>query len=185
VRESGKPADEKHPFGHGKFENVSGAVEAILIFLAAWWIIETAIQKFIKPQPLEDLGWGVVVMFVSTGVNILVSRVLMTVGKETDSIALRADAWHHKTDVWTSIGVMVGLAIVWIGKATLPKLNLSWIDPVTAIAVALLIIKAAWDLTVESVRGIRPFPSADFTGSAREKPARRDSSNSISSSTGT
>lgn len=154
VRESGKPADEKHPFGHGKFENVSGAVEAILIFMAAWWIIQEALHKFIKPQPLEQLGWGILVMFVSTGVNILVSRMLMKVGKETDSIALRADAWHHRTDVYTSIGVMASLIVVWFGKMAFPRLNLLWVDPVAAIAVALLIIKAAWDLTVESVRDL-------------------------------
>lgn len=154
VRTSSKPADDEHPFGHGKYENISGAAEAILIFLAAWWIVREAVHKLIFPQPLEMLGWGVLIMFVSTIVNMGVSRTLIKVGKETDSIALKADAWHHKTDVYTSAGVMTGLAIVWIGKMIFPKLNLSWVDPIIAIGVAILIVKAAWNLTVESVRDL-------------------------------
>ena len=154
VRTSGKPADTEHPFGHGKVENISGTVEALLIFLAAGWIIFEAVKKLRNPEPLEDVSWGVAVMTVSSAANILVSRSLFKVGKETDSVALQADAWHLRTDVYTSAGVMAGLAIIWIGKLVLPGTDLDWVDPVAAIGVALLIIKAAYKLTVESSRDL-------------------------------
>jgi len=93
-------------------------------------------------------------MLISSAANILVSRELFKVGKETDSVALQADAWHLRTDVYTSAGVMVGLAIIWIGGLVLPGMNLDWVDPVAAIGVALLIIKAAYKLTVESARDL-------------------------------
>ena len=75
---------------------------------------------------------------------------LFKVGRETDSIALQADGWHLRTDVWTSAGVMVGLGLMAVGQRLLPGVDLHWIDPVAAIVVALLICKAAWGLTRES-----------------------------------
>jgi cation diffusion facilitator family transporter len=90
-------------------------------------------------------------MGVSVAVNILVSRALFRVGKETDSIALLADAWHLRTDVYTSLGVMAGLALIWLGSLLFPGTNLVWLDPVVAICVALLIAKAAFDLTRKSI----------------------------------
>jgi cation diffusion facilitator family transporter len=154
VRASGQAADERHPYGHGKFENISGTVEAVLIFGAAAWIIFAAVRKLIDPQAVEMPGWGVAVMLVSALVNIFVSGRLFKVGKETDSVALQADAWHLRTDVYTSLGVMLGLLVIWIAGLIRPELDLRWVDPVVAIAVALLIIKAAWDLTRESARDL-------------------------------
>ena len=106
VRKSAKPADEDHPFGHDKVENISGTVEALLIFLAAGWIIFEAVKKLIDPEPLDEAGWGVAVMLLSVAANIIVSKKLFSVGEETDSVALKADAWHLATDVYTSLGVM-------------------------------------------------------------------------------
>lgn len=154
VRKSAKPPDAEHPFGHGKVENVSGAVEALLIFAAAGWIIYEAIVKLRHPEPLEAAGWGVGVMLISALLNIVVSHLLFKVGKETDSIALKADAWHLRTDVYTSAGVMFGLAAIWLGGRLWPQVSLQWLDPVAAIAVALLIIKAAYDLTRDAVRDL-------------------------------
>jgi cation diffusion facilitator family transporter len=154
VRTSSKPADEDHPFGHGKIENVSGTVEAILIFLAAGWIIYEAIKKFIHPEPVGMAIWGVGVMLISAITNIVVSQKLFIVGRETDSVALQADAWHLRTDVYTSVGVMAGLALIWLGQWIFPGYDLNWLDPACAIAVALLIIKAAYDLTVQSARDL-------------------------------
>lgn len=154
VRASGRPADEEHPFGHGKYENLSGAVEAVLIFVAAGWIISEAIHKLLNPAPLVMPAWGVLIMLISATSNWVVSRMLMKVGKETDSIALRADAWHLRTDVYTSAGVMAGLAVIWAAELANPAWDLAWIDPVVAIGVALLIVKAAWDLTIEAVRDL-------------------------------
>lgn len=150
VKTSDKPADLNHPFGYGKVENISGTVEALLIFLAAGWIILEAVRRLQKPVLLEAAGWGVGVMLVASAANILVSQKLFAVGKETESMALQADAWHHRTDVYTSAGVMAGLIIIWIGGVVIPGAGLAWVDPVVAIGVALMIIKAAYDLTLES-----------------------------------
>ena len=154
VRTSGIPADREHPFGHGKIENISGTVEAILIFLAAGWIIFEAAQKIVRPEPLEMAAWGAAVMLLSAVVNTFVSRKLFRVGKETDSVALIADGWHLRTDVYTSAGVMTALAVIWAADLLAPEVNLHWVDPAAAIGVALLIIKAAWDLTQQSARDL-------------------------------
>lgn len=154
VRTSSKPADSHHPFGHGKYENLSGAIEALLIFVAALWIVVEAIHKLRAPQPLGLAGVGVAVMMVSAGVNWLISRRLFAVGRETDSIALQADGWHLRTDVYTSAGVMAGLAIIWGGHLVAPGVRLDWVDPVAALCVAVLITKAAAKLTIESVRDL-------------------------------
>lgn len=150
VNTAGKPADEDHPFGHGKVENISGTVEALLIFLAAAWIIFEAVKKLMHAEPLDAPGWGVGVMLISAIANIIVSHMLFKVGKETESPALQADAWHLRTDVYTSGGVMVGLGLIWIGELAFPGIHFHWLDPVAAIAVALLIIRAAYHLTIES-----------------------------------
>ncbi len=154
VRASGREADERHPFGHGKFENLSGTVEALLIFAAAAWIIYEAIRKLIDPHEIDMPFWGVGVMLVSALVNLFVSQRLFKVGKETDSVALKADAWHLRTDVYTSAGVMVGLLVIWVVGMISPGVDLRWLDPVVAILVALMILKAAWDLTRESARDL-------------------------------
>lgn len=151
VRASGKPADEKHTFGHGKFENLSAAIEGLLIFVAAGWIIYESINKLIFPEPVNNIQWGVLVMGVSAITNLVISGKLFKVGKETDSAALMADGWHLRTDVWTSAGVALGLTFYLIGRWYMPDLNLHWIDPVIAMGVAGLIVKAAWELTSEAV----------------------------------
>ncbi len=151
VRTGGKPADTRHPFGHGKIENISGAVEAVLIFVAAGWIVYEAVLKLIHPRDVEAPGWGVIIMSVSAFVNLGVSHLLFKVGRKTDSIALQADAWHLRTDVWTSAGVMGGLGVLWLGDVFFPRVDLHFIDPMVAIAVSLLIVRAAWHLTRQSV----------------------------------
>ncbi len=154
VRASGRAADERHPYGHGKYENISGTIEALLIFVAAVWIIYEAVHKLIKPQAVDVPAWGVGVMLVSAIVNTLVSRRLFKVGKATDSVALQADAWHLRTDVFTSLGVMFGLLVLWIVNTISPGVDIGWLDPAVAIVVALMIMKAAWDLTRQSARDL-------------------------------
>ena len=151
VRSSAQPADSDHPYGHGKFENISGFVEAILIFLAAAWIIYEAVRKLIHPEPIELIGWGILVMALSSFVNMIVSRMLFKVGNATDSIAIKADAWHLRTDVYTSMGVMTGLGLIWLIELLWTGHHVHWIDPLAAIVVALMIIKAAYDLTAQSL----------------------------------
>lgn len=147
VKESAKPADEHHHYGHGKFENIAGIAEAILIFLAALLIIINAIPKIYRGSEVHALGLGGVIMAVSAVVNFFVSSKLMAVAKKTESPALAADAWHLRTDVYTSLGVLAGILAI---KLT----GLMILDPIIAIAVALLIIKAALELFLDSMRSL-------------------------------
>lgn len=141
IREAGKPADDEHRFGHGKIENVAGTIEAVLIFGAAFYIIVEAVHKLrAGTMGIESLGLGAAVMAASATVNYLVSRHLLNVAIKTDSVALEADALHLRTDVYTSVGVLGGLLAI---KLT----GIALLDPIVAIVVALMIIKAAWDLT--------------------------------------
>lgn len=140
VKVSDNPPDSKHPFGHGKVENVSGVIEALLIFVAATWIIIEAIKKLTgQPFELEILWIGALVMFISAVVNSIVSSKLYKVARETKSIALEADALHLKTDVYTSLGVAIGLGLILITR-------IKWLDPVIAIIVAILIIYESYIL---------------------------------------
>ncbi len=139
VRTSSKPADRDHPYGHGKIENISGMAEGLLIFVAAGLIIKEAIEKIRHPAPIEMAWVGIAVMVVAALVNTLVARKLYQVSWEEDSMALEADALHLKTDVYTSLGVALGLLLI---KLT----GLAILDPIVAILVALLIIKEAWEL---------------------------------------
>lgn len=139
VRQSAKPADREHPYGHGKIENISAIAEGLLIFVAAGLIIKEAIEKIYVPSEIEQATLAIAVMLGASLVNFLVSRKLYQVGREEDSMALEADALHLKTDVYTSLGVAVGLILI---KAT----GILILDPIVAILVACLIIKEAWEL---------------------------------------
>ncbi|HBF33717.1 TPA: cation transporter [Candidatus Sumerlaeota bacterium] len=154
VHSASKPADDQHPFGHGKVENVSGVIEALLIFFAAGWIIFEAAKKLMHPHDMEKIGLGFAVMLISAAVNWFVSHKLFRVANATDSVALKADAWHLRTDVYTSAGVMGGLGLIMLGHWLFPTANLTWLDPVIAICVALLIVHAAWELTIHSGRDL-------------------------------
>ena len=154
VKKSNIPADDVHPFGHGKVESISGLVEALLIVVAAFWIIFEALKKISSAQAMESPGWGVAVMVASTVINFIVSQRLFKVGKEAESIALQADAWHLRTDVYTSAGVMLSLAIIWIAHFIFPKPNIHWLDPAAAIFVAVFILRAAYHLTSQALRDL-------------------------------
>lgn len=147
VRKSAEPPDAAHSFGHGKFEDISGFIEALLIFVAAILIIREAIVKLLgggsEHFSPNLLYIGIVIMGISALANWVVSNRLMKVAKTSESIALESDAWHLKTDVYTSIGVFIGLILIQLTKITL-------FDPLIAIGVAIVIIKAAYDLTKKS-----------------------------------
>ncbi|MFZ5647105.1 MAG: cation diffusion facilitator family transporter [Bacillota bacterium] len=147
VRQSSKPADKDHPYGHGKFENVGSIIEALLIIIAAVVIMVEAIPRFFHPAEIHSLGIGTAVMAVSVVVNTLVSGKLMKVAKETNSPALEADAWHLRADVYTSLAIFAGLiAIEFTGLIIL--------DPLIAVGVSLFILKAGFDLVRKSFRVI-------------------------------
>lgn len=154
VRKAGKPADDIHKFGHGKFENVSGTVEAILIFVAAIIILYKAGEKILTGSEVGFVGAGIVIMGISAVVNFYVSRKIMKVARKAESIALEADAYHLTTDVYTSMGVFIGLILIQITKNPI-------FDPILAILVALIILKASYDLTKRSVSGIMDVKLSD------------------------
>jgi cation diffusion facilitator family transporter len=140
VRVSDNPPDTRHPYGHGKIENISGVIEALLIFIAAIWIIVEAVKKLMgEAIELDSIALGSIVMLISAIINTIVSRRLYKVAKETNSVALEADALHLKTDVYTSLGVAVGLGLIMLT-------GINWLDPVVAILVALFIIRESYQL---------------------------------------
>lgn len=144
VRQSDLPPDENHAYGHGKIENISGAVEAVLIIGAAIWIVYEAGEKFHTAAMPEALEYGILIMLLSVIVNYFVSRRLFKVAAITESQALEADAMHLKADIWTSVGVMAGLVVI---KIT----GLYWLDPLIAIVVAGVVFKAGYGMTKKSL----------------------------------
>ncbi|MFZ5597114.1 MAG: cation diffusion facilitator family transporter [Bacillota bacterium] len=147
VKQSCKPADPEHPYGHGKYENVGSIIEAVLIIAAAVVIIMEAVPRIFAPGEIHSLGVGAGVMAVSVVVNTLVSRKLMKVARETDSPALEGDALHLRADIYTSLGIFAGLGAI---KLT----GLMILDPIIATGVALFILKAGLDLIRKSFRVI-------------------------------
>jgi len=147
VRYAGKPADSQHQFGHGKIENISGTVEGLLILAAGGYIIYEAVQKIITGVEIASLDLGIGIMGGAALINFLVSRHLRKVAKKEDSIAIEADAWHLLTDIYTSLGVFVGLVLVRLTGITI-------LDPIIAIGMAILIIKAAYQVTRKAVRDL-------------------------------
>ncbi len=144
VKVSDTPPDSRHPYGHGKVENISGVIEAILIFLAAAWIVFEAVRKLLGENIVLDKIWiGSLVMVVSAIVNAYVSTRLYKVAHNTRSVALEADALHHKTDIYTSAGVALGLVLILLT-------GVKWLDPAVAILVALFIIKESYNLLREA-----------------------------------
>lgn len=158
VRKSAEAPDKEHTFGHGKFESMSGMVEALLIFIAAILIIYEALQKLFEPsfEPMNQILMvaGIVVMGTSALVNAIVSSRLMNVAKKTESIALESDAWHLRTDIYTSVGVMAGLILIQLTGIVM-------LDAVVAIGVAVVIMKAAYDLTVRSYKDLIDYRLSD------------------------
>jgi len=160
VKKSGEPPDTEHEFGHGKFEDISGLIEAVLIFIAAILIIIEAVYKLTGDKteiiPFEMLTAGIAVMGISAIVNWFISQRLMKVAKETESIALESDAWHLRTDVYTSLGVFGGLILIQIT-------GIAALDSVIAIGVAMVILHAAYDLTKRTLSDLidRSIPEKD------------------------
>ncbi len=130
-----RPADAEHPYGHHKAEYFSSGFEGILIIGAAAGIIWAAGHRLWEPQPLTSVGWGLALSVLSSGINWLLARVMFEAAVTHRSIALEADARHLVTDVWTSVGVVIGISLValtgWL-----------WLDALVAIGVAVNILRA-------------------------------------------
>jgi cation diffusion facilitator family transporter len=133
VRQAETPADAEHRYGHEKFENVAAGVEGMLILVGSGVIVYTAVNHLVNETEIESIGFGIAVVGFATVVNLIVSRYLYRRAADTDSAALAGDAAHLRTDAMTSLGVLVGLALVQITGAT-------WIDPVVALLIAVAIV---------------------------------------------
>jgi cation diffusion facilitator family transporter len=147
IRIAGKPADADHPYGHGKVEDITGAAQGILIFIAGGLIIYSAVGRIIRGSSIELAEAGIVVMAVSIVVSIFLSRHLLRVSRTTGSIALEANARNIASDVYSASAVLVGLAIV---RFT----GLNIIDSVVAIGVAIYILKVAVDTMRKPISGL-------------------------------
>ena len=142
-----RPADDDHPYGHHKAEYFSSGFEGILIIAAALGIMWAAGHRLFDPQPIQQVGWGLALSVVSSALNGLLAWVMFRAAKEHRSIALEADARHLVTDVWTSVGVVLGIGAVgltgWL-----------WLDPLVAIGVALNILREGFRLMWRSSQGL-------------------------------
>lgn len=151
-----RPPDDDHAYGHDKAEYFSSGVEGGLILLAAASIIYTAFGRLLDPQPIEQVGLGLAISVAASAINLAVARVLMQAGRHYRSITLEADAHHLMTDVWTSVGVVVGVAAVALT---------GWerLDPIIAMIVAANIIWSGVRILQRSALGLldTALPAAD------------------------
>ena len=149
-------ADEDHNFGHEKAEYFSSGIEGALIFVAAGAIVWSAVPRLIAPQPIEQVGLGLLLSVVAAGANLLCGWALLKGAREHRSITLEADAHHLLTDVWTTAGVIVGVGLVAVTGWLL-------LDALIAIAVALQILWTGFRLMRRSFDGLmdRAIPAAE------------------------
>lgn len=142
-----RPPDDSHPFGHDKAEYFSSGIESTLIVIASLSILYTAVRRLLNPEPLEQVGLGLALAVLAAVINLVVGQILIRTGKKNDSITLESNGRHLMTDVWTSVGVLIGVGLsVITGR--------EWLDPLIAIIVGL---KIGWDgakIFSRSARGL-------------------------------
>ena len=148
VTRSAEPADKEHPYGHGKYEDMSGFIEGGLIIFAGFFIIYEAIDKLIFGYSIKSESMlGIYVMGFAVAANFIVSRYLFYVARKSDSVSLLADAEHLQTDIFSSLGVLIGLILIKITGITA-------LDPVIAIIVALIILKTGFSISKETLNNL-------------------------------
>jgi len=156
LRIAARPPDEDHHYGHGKVEYFSAFAEGLMIFIASALILYTSVERFLHPKPLEQVGIGLLITLAATGVNLYVGLLLIKVGRKHRSITLEADGKHLMTDVWTSVGVVIGVGLVAITH---------WdrLDSIIAFLVGLNIVWTGSQLLLRSTRGLmdKALPKAD------------------------
>lgn len=177
VRASAQPADGRHTYGHGKFENLSALGETALLLATCVWILYEAVQRLLfKHVEVEVTVWGFVVMAVSIVIDVSRSRALRRVAQKTGSQALEADALHFSTDVWSSSVVIFGLAAVWLA----PRAGLPWLadaDTLAAIVVALIVVWVSLQLGRKSIADLldeAPAGTREAVAGAVALPGVRD-----------
>lgn len=143
-----RPADTGHAYGHGKAEYFSSGIEGVLIIVAAIGIGYAAIGRFLSPLPLSNLGPGLLLALLSSAINFATAKVMLQAAKRFDSITLEADARHLLTDVWTSVGLVAGLAVLIVA----PEWKI--LDPIIALVMAVNIVFTGVSLLKRSVGGL-------------------------------
>jgi len=147
IKIAAQPPDDDHAFGHDKAEYFSSGIEGMLIFFAAFGIFYSAVPRLFAPQPLERIGIGLSISLVATLINLIVGLILIRAGRQHHSIVLEADGRHLLTDVWTSVGVVLGIVVVGLT---------GWfvLDPIIALLVALNILWTGFQLIRRSALGL-------------------------------
>lgn len=147
IRQAEQPADSSHPFGHGKYETVATLVQSMLIACSGGWLIYESIRRLLRGSELTRLGEGILVLLLSAGVSLVLTRYLRRVARETDSSALQADSLHFAMDVYTNLTLVAGLAAITF-------FDLPWLDPILSLLVALYILFQAVQLIRHSMRDV-------------------------------
>ncbi|MCK4757116.1 MAG: cation transporter [Thermoplasmata archaeon] len=152
VKKAHEPADEDHSYGHGKYENLSGLIQAIVIILIALAIILEAGRRMIVGVLLENLDIGIAIMVVSVITKLGLSQKMLGVAKKHESIAMEANACNLRADVWISLGVLISLVIIRLAGPYIE--NIEYIDPIFAIMIGLVIMRAAFGIAKRSSRDL-------------------------------
>ncbi len=162
IKIAAQPPDDDHAFGHDKAEYFSSGIEGMLIFFAAFGIFYSAVPRLFAPQPLEHIGIGLTITLIATLINLIVGLILMRAGRQHHSIVLEADGRHLLTDVWTSVGVVLGIVIVGLT---------GWfvLDPIIALMVALNILWTGFQLISRSALGLMDTAVSSETQAKIEK----------------
>ena len=142
------PPDERHAYGHDKAEYFSSGIEGLLVIVAAVGIALAAVDRFLHPAELTNLGIGLLATLLAAAINWGTARAMLRAAREYDSIVLEADARHLMTDVWTSAGLVAALGVLLVAP------NLTFVDPLLAVLMALNIARTGWDLLARSVGGL-------------------------------
>src|SRR5688572_10484496 len=144
---SAKPRDTDHPYGHGKVEFISAAVEGTLITIAGLLIIYKATMSLIYPQPIKKLDYGIILVAATALVNYIAGTICIQTGIKNNSLALIASGKHLKTDTWSTIGIVIGLILLYFTK-------LIWLDSIVAFIFAFIIVYTGYKIIRTSVAGI-------------------------------
>ncbi|MFT3946091.1 MAG: cation diffusion facilitator family transporter [Agriterribacter sp.] len=142
-----KPRDSNHPYGHGKAEFLSAAVEGSLIFIAGIVIIYQVIYNFLYPHELQKLDYGILLVAITAIINFITGRYCVSVGKRNNSLALIASGKHLQSDTWSTLGIIVGLIVIWLTK-------LKWLDGTIAIGLSVYIMYTGYAIVRSSIAGI-------------------------------
>ncbi len=144
---SAKPKDEDHPYGHGKVEFISAAVEGTLVTVAGFLIIYTATKNLIYPHKIEKLDYGIILVAITAVVNYIIGTICLRTGKKNNSLPLISSGKHLRTDTLSTAGILVGLALIYITK-------IFWLDSAVAFLFAFIIIYTGYKIVRTSIAGI-------------------------------